>query len=126
MILPPPVQCYFPTKMLMFSLICPQQLAPHVCCVNVERFKGCEYLCSHHVKRYFMSTVQLWTLVAYLFVLTDNFGIVVALICYCSTPNSIKEAKRETVEPLQNMNSQKKEGYIHLHHCIQVHQKEAE
>lgn len=36
------------------------------------------------------------------------------------------ERQRETVEPLENMNWQKEEGYHHLHHCIQVHQEKPE
>lgn len=73
-----------------------------------------------------MNTVQLWTLVVYWFVLTHIIGIIVASICCCSTPDSMKVAEREAVEPLENMNSQKKDLHGHLHHCIQVHQKEAE
>lgn len=37
-----------------------------------------------------------------------------------------REAKRETVEALENMSRQKEEGHGRLHHCVGVRQKKAE
>lgn len=46
---------------------------------------------------------------------------------FCSNvTDAMREAKRETVEPLENMNWQKEERCCHLHHCVQVHQEKPE
>lgn len=37
-----------------------------------------------------------------------------------------REAKRETVEALENMSREKEEGHGRLHHCVGVRQKKAE
>lgn len=49
--------------------------------------------------------------------------LLVALRSCSSVSKAMREAKRETVEPLENMNWQKEERYCHLHHCVQVHQE---
>lgn len=118
--------CYlhscFSTKILMFGLICGPPSFFSLLCKYRKVSRGVK---TFRINKKLI-TVQLWTLVFCSFVLTHITGIIVASICCCSTPGSMKEAKRKAVEPLENMNSQKKEVYSHLHHCIQVHQKQAE
>lgn len=57
---------------------------------------------------------------------THLIGLLVAWRSCSSVPDTMREAKRETVEPLENMNWQKEERHCHLHHCVHVHQKKPE
>lgn len=55
-----------------------------------------------------------------------SWGGCVPLRFCSSVPDAMREAKRESVEPLENMNWQKDERCCHLHHCVQVHQEKPE
>lgn len=46
--------------------------------------------------------------------------------CGCSIADAVREAKRETVQPLKSMHWQKEEGCCHRNHCIQAHEEKPE